>query len=115
VGEDDFMSYAKPITQHRLKMGYSRRLLRPPKGWSGSRDPGLALASFIRDDGRLRVEIEAVPLEGPGYQKTPVGYAVNTIDMQTGEYDYDNQMGDFTRLDKAVAAARKWMKEHPAG
>ena len=106
------MSYAKPLTQHRLKLGYGRKLLnaKPPRGWKRVPDQ-FALMKFQRDDGTLQVEVEAVPLEGPGYQRTPVGLSVNTYGPN-GEYDFENDTGDFTRLRDAVRAARKWMKGH---
>lgn len=107
------MSYAKPITQHRLKLGYGRRLLnaKPPKGWKRVPDQ-FALVKYRRDPGPLEVEIEAVPLEGPGYQRTPVGFSMNTYGPN-GEYNFDNDTGDFTRLKDVVGATRKWMKQHP--
>ena len=107
------MSYVKSLTQHRLKLGYGRKLLnaKPPNGWKRVSDQ-FAFMKFERNDGNLQVEVEAVPLEGPGYQRTPVGFAMNTYGPD-GEYNFDNDTGDFTRLKEAVSAARTWMRQHP--
>ena len=107
------MSYGKPLTQHRLKLGYGRKLLnaKPPKGWKKVPDQ-FALAKYQRDDGILQAEVEGVPLEGPASQRTPYGFSMNTYGPN-GEYDFDNEAaGDFTRLRDAMGAARKWMTGH---